>query len=57
MLFLEETNNRRRQIFVTKEIIIDGESELLAKLRELNIFTLSHGTIENYYPDGIIGVD
>lgn len=57
MLFSEETNNLRRQIFTDKTSILTGKNELLQQLRENNIFILSHGTIENYYPDGIVGED
>ncbi len=56
-LFLEETNNRRRQIFTDKEIIVEGKSELLRELRNQNIFILSQGAIESYYPNGIVGDD
>lgn len=57
MLFAEETNNRRRKIFTDKNITIAGRSELLQKLRKTNIFVLSHGAIESYYPNGITGED
>ncbi|MEO6135490.1 MAG: TOPRIM nucleotidyl transferase/hydrolase domain-containing protein, partial [Ginsengibacter sp.] len=56
-LFAEETNNRRRQIFTDKEILVEGKSELLQALRIQNIFILSHGAIESYYPNGIVGDD
>lgn len=56
-LFVEETNNRRRQIFIDKEIFVEGKAELLQELRNQNIFILSHGTIEVYYPNGITGDD
>lgn len=56
-LFSEETNNRRRQIFTNGGVIIEGKYELLSELRALNIFTLSHGAIESYYPNGIEGDD
>jgi putative ATP-dependent endonuclease of OLD family len=56
-LFAEEINNRRRQIFIDKEIIVEGKSELLQVLRNQNIFILSHGAIESYYPNGIVGDD
>jgi putative ATP-dependent endonuclease of OLD family len=56
-LFAEETNNRRRKIFTDKEITVDGRDELLAQLRIQNIFILSHGAIESYYPSGIVGDD
>lgn len=57
MLFSEETNNRRRQIFTDKTILITEKYELLQKLRDNNIFILSHGAIESYYPEGITGED
>lgn len=56
-LFVEEGNNRRRQIFTDKEIAVEGKSELLQALRNQNIFILSHGAIESYYPNGIVGDD
>lgn len=57
LLFSEEPNNRRRQIFTDKGISIKEKNELLQKLRDLNIFILSHGAIEAYYPSGITGED
>jgi putative ATP-dependent endonuclease of the OLD family len=57
LLFAEETNNRRRQIFTDKATIVEGKEELLQTLRNENIFILSHGAIESYYPNGIIGDD
>jgi len=56
-LFLEEENNKRRQVFTDKDITIEGKAELLQVLREDNIFILSHGAIESYYPNGIEGDD
>jgi putative ATP-dependent endonuclease of the OLD family len=56
-LFAEENNNKRMQIFTDKEIILEGKSELLDELRKQNIFILSHGAIESYYPNGITGED
>lgn len=56
-LFSEEENNRRRQIFTDNRIEIKDKITLLEHLRELNIFILSHGAIENYYPAGITGED
>ena len=56
-LFLEENNNRRRQIFTDKKIAVPGKIELLNALRDQNIFILSHGAIESYYPEAIIGDD
>lgn len=56
-LFSEEINNRRRQIFTDNSIEVEGKLELLQVLRDNNIFVLSHGAIEKYYPDGIQGDD
>lgn len=56
-LFSEEAHNRRRQVFTDKEIAVEGKSELLQVLRNENIFILSHGAIESYYPNGIVGDD
>jgi putative ATP-dependent endonuclease of the OLD family len=56
-LFAEEENNKRRQVFTAKDISVDGKEELLEALRAQNIFILSHGAIENYYPNGIEGDD
>lgn len=56
-LFLEETNNRRRQIFTDSTIVVEGKHELLQALRENDIFILSNGAIERYYPKGIDGDD
>ena len=56
-LFSEESNNLRRQVFTNKTIEIEGKYELLQNLRDLNIFILSQGAIESYYPCGITGED
>lgn len=56
-LFTEETNNKRRQIFSNKEIILEGKNDLLELLRSQSIFILADGTIENYYPAGMTGND
>lgn len=56
-LFSEETNNMRRKVFTNKELNIPEKDVLLQKLRDLNIFVLSHGAIESYYPNNIIGDD
>lgn len=37
--------------------MIEGKAELLQELRNQNIFILSHGAIEVYYPNGITGDD
>jgi hypothetical protein len=57
LLFSEEPNNQRRQIFTNNQITIEGKLELLEELRANNIFILSHGAIEAYYPKGIDGDD
>lgn len=57
MLLSEEPNNKRRQVFTDKEITIAEKYELLQKLRDQNIFILSHGAIESYYPIGVTGED
>jgi putative ATP-dependent endonuclease of the OLD family len=55
-LFVEETNDIRRQVF-KKETDLDGKSDLLNLLRTQSIFILSNGTIEDYYPEGMTGAD
>jgi predicted ATPase len=57
LLFSEESNSKRRQIFTDNSITLKGKYELLEKLRALNIFILSKGAIENYYPAGVTGDD
>lgn len=56
-LFSEETNNLRRQIFTEKGLVLEEKSKLLQDLRDIDIFILSHGAIESYYPEGITGDD
>ncbi|PPL02282.1 AAA family ATPase [Parapedobacter indicus] len=56
-LFIEEENNLRRRVFTDKAIEIPEKSSLLAELRNQDIFILSHGAIESYYPDGVTGDD
>lgn len=56
-LFVEEENNLRRRVFTDKAIEIPEKSFLLAELRNEDIFILSHGAIESYYPDGVTGDD
>lgn len=56
-LFIEEENNLRRRIFTDKAIEIPEKSSLLAELRNQDVFILSHGAIESYYPDGVTGDD
>lgn len=54
LLFSEETNFKRKQI-LQKDISL--KNQLLNALRKENIFVLSKGTVENYYPNGVTGED
>jgi len=56
-LFSEEENNLRRRIFTDKQIELPEKLSLLDALRNQDIFILSHGAIESYYPDGVTGDD
>jgi AAA15 family ATPase/GTPase len=56
-LFIEEENNLRRRVFTDKTIEIPEKHSLLAALRSIDIFILSHGAIESYYPKGVTGED
>ncbi|CAA9203252.1 hypothetical protein FLA105534_04522 [Flavobacterium bizetiae] len=56
-LFIEEENNLRRRVFTDKTIEIPEKYSLLAALRSIDIFILSHGAIESYYPKGVTGDD
>ena len=56
-LFIEEENNLRRRVFTDKTIEIPEKYSLLTALRSIDIFILSHGAIESYYPDGVTGED
>lgn len=56
-LFIEEENNLRRRVFTDKIIEIPEKYSLLAALRSIDIFILSHGAIESYYPEGVTGDD
>lgn len=56
-LFIEEENNLRRKVFTDKAIEIPEKYSLLTDLRSIDIFILSHGAIESYYPDGAMGDD
>lgn len=55
-LFAEEENNVRRKVFTSPHPIKEKE-ELLSDLRECNIFVLSRGAIESYYPENVQGTD
>jgi putative ATP-dependent endonuclease of OLD family len=56
-LFSEEESNIRRRIFTDKAIELPEKLILLDALRNQDIFILSHGAIESYYPDGVTGDD
>jgi predicted ATP-dependent endonuclease of OLD family len=56
-LFNEEENNLRRRVFTDKTVELPEKIALLNELRNLNIFVLSHGAIESYYPSGVTGDD
>ncbi|AQX00505.1 AAA family ATPase [Elizabethkingia anophelis] len=56
-LFIEEENNLRRRVFTDKALEIPEKYSLLAALRSIDIFILSHGAIESYYPQGVTGDD
>lgn len=63
-LFEPELEYRRRKTFVDPNINVEllcgfekGKHDLLRQLREKNIFILSAGAIESYYPSGTSGQD
>ncbi len=56
-LFIEEENNLRRRVFTDKALDIPEKYSLLTALRNQDIFILSHGAIESYYPNGVTGDD
>lgn len=57
LLFGEEINYRRQKTFIDTSLNIEGKFELLELLREKNIFILSSGAIESYYPSDASGSD
>ena len=54
LLFSDEILSQRRLAFKDD---VPGKKDLLQKLRGGNIFILSNGSIEQYYPDGVTGED
>lgn len=56
-LFTEEENNLRRRVFTDKALELPEKYSLLNALRSIDIFILSHGAIESYYPAGVGGDD
>jgi putative ATP-dependent endonuclease of OLD family len=57
LLFAEEDNSFRRQVFTDPSIRIDQKDALLCDLMQHNIFVLSKGAIESYYPPNVTGAD
>ncbi len=57
LLFSKESDNRRKSILQNNGYEIPVKDELLTKLREQNIYVLSKGAVESYYPDGTGGRD
>lgn len=58
-LFHYENSSARREILINPGFNSVNKSDLLDRLREQNIFILSHGAIEAYYPkiDGLSNLD
>jgi predicted ATP-dependent endonuclease of OLD family len=56
-LFAEEHNSLRRQVFTDKTIQIKEKDALLCELMSHDIFVLSKGAIESYYPPNVTGAD
>ncbi|NPV54136.1 MAG: ATP-dependent endonuclease [Firmicutes bacterium] len=57
LLFSEETETRRRNLLRKGHPELHDKYELLERLRELRINVLAKGAIEDYYPNGVTGVD
>jgi putative ATP-dependent endonuclease of the OLD family len=56
-LFTEEDNSLRRQVFTDITINIPQKDALLCELMSYDIFVLSKGAIESYYPPNVTGAD
>jgi putative ATP-dependent endonuclease of the OLD family len=56
-LFAEEDNSLRRQVFTDVTIHIPQKDALLCELMSYDIFVLSKGAIESYYPPDVTGAD
>ena len=56
-LFAEEDNSLRRQVFTDITIHIPQKDALLCELMSYDIFVLSKGAIESYYPPDVTGAD
>lgn len=57
LLFAEEDNSLRRQVFADNNIEIVGKDALLCELMNYDIFVLGRGAIESYYPPNTTGQD
>jgi len=59
LFFAELVNSKRRKVVEesTDATILAQKRELLRLLRELDVFILERGTIEDYYPSGVSGPD
>ncbi len=57
LLFSEETEIKRKQILVRGMADVPGKNDLLNALRQENVFVLSRGTVEDYYPSDVLGDD
>lgn len=57
LLFEIEEKNKRKQILQSEEYEIKYKNILLSSLRDENIYILSRGTVEDYYPPWTYGED
>jgi putative ATP-dependent endonuclease of OLD family len=55
LLFSKETENMRKTVL--KDYELRYKDELLSSLREQNVYVLSLGSVESYYPDAATGRD
>lgn len=57
LLFSKESENKRKNILQNNRYEVPVKNELLDRLREQNIYVLSKGAVESYYPEGTGGRD
>lgn len=59
LLFFEEEKIAKRKVYTESDAtdFIKQKNDLLSLLRKHNIFILSRGAIEKYYPEGVTGSD
>ncbi|OEU43017.1 ATP-dependent endonuclease [Methanosarcina sp. Ant1] len=57
LLFEIEEKNTRKQILQSEDYKIISKDVLLSSLRDENIYVLSKGTVEDYYPPWVYGED